>query len=310
MSTPDCTRTPDCTSAPDCAVARLERVSKRYGTTSALDGLDLSIPPGAVTALLGPNGAGKTTAVSLLLGLTRADVGRVTLLGGSPRELAIRRRIGVMLQSPALPDTLEVREVLELAASYYPRPFPLAASARMAGIEGLLRRRYGKLSGGQQRRVQFAIATCGRPELLFLDEPTTGLDIEAREAVWAVIRGAVSAGCAVLLTTHYLEEAEALAHRVAVLMRGRVTLEGTTGEVRARGIRRHIRCITRLGAAVVGAWSGVTGVERRDGRLEIETAAPEPIVRRLLAEDPGLAELEVGSASLSEALKQMTREAA
>ncbi|MGH8226959.1 MAG: ABC transporter ATP-binding protein [Steroidobacteraceae bacterium] len=297
-------------STPDSAAARLEGVSKRYGATPALDGLDLSIPLGKVTALLGPNGAGKTTAVSLLLGLTRPDAGHVTLLGGSPRELAIRRRIGVMLQSAALPDTLRVGEVLELAASYYPRPLPLAASARMAGIEDLLRRRYGKLSGGQQRRVQFAIATCGRPELLFLDEPTTGLDVEAREAVWAVIRGAVSAGCAVLLTTHYLEEAEALAQRVAVLMRGRVMLEGTVDEIRAHGIGRRVRCMSRLAVDEVRTWPGVIAISHHDGRLEIEASAAEPIVRRLLAEDPELAQLEVGRASLSEAFRQMTREAA
>jgi ABC-2 type transport system ATP-binding protein len=287
--------------------AELAGVVKRYGAKTALDGIRLSIERGKVTALLGPNGAGKSTAISLLLGLATADSGRVELFGRSPQELAARRRIGVMLQSAALPETLRVGELVELTSSYYAQPLGLGELARMVGIEELLRRPYGALSGGQQRRVQFALAVCGNPELLFLDEPTTGLDVEAREALWNVVRALVAEGSAVLLTTHYLEEAEALAHRVAVLVNGRIVTDGTVNEIRAKGVRRHIRCISGLSVEQVREWAGVDAVSGRDNRLDIEARTAEPIVRQLLASDPLLSELEVTRAGLAEAFVQITK---
>lgn len=290
--------------------ATLIDVVKRYDANTALDGVSLEIQRGKVTALLGPNGAGKTTAVALMLGLVTADAGRVELFGRAPQELVARRRIGVMLQTAALPETLRVGELMELTSSYYARPRGPREVARMAGIEELLRRPYGTLSGGQQRRVQFALAVCGNPELLFLDEPTTGLDIEARESLWRVVRQLVTEGSAVLLTTHYLEEAEALAHRVAVLVNGRIVTEGSVDEIRAVGVRRHIRCVSTLSAAHVREWPGVDAVTGRDDRLDIEARIAEPIVRRLLAADPSLRELEVTRAGLAEAFVQITREAA
>jgi ABC-2 type transport system ATP-binding protein len=287
--------------------AVLEGVVKRYGPTTALSGIDLAIEHGKVTALLGPNGAGKTTAIALLLGLITADAGRVELLGQSPRRLAARRRIGVMLQSAVLPETLRVGELLELTSSYYPRPRPAAEVATLTGTGGLLRRPYGNLSGGQKRRVQFALAICGRADILFLDEPTTGLDIEGRTALWDVVRRLTAEGCAVLLTTHYLEEAEALAHRVAVLMRGRIVTEGSVEEVRARGNRRSIRCRSSLAVDEVRRWPEVASVTLREGRLEIETRTPEPILRQLLDADPLLSEVEVRRAGLADAFVQITR---
>jgi ABC-2 type transport system ATP-binding protein len=287
--------------------AELAGVVKRYGAKTALDGIRLSIERGKVTALLGPNGAGKSTAISLLLGLATAESGRVELFGRSPQELAARRRIGVMLQSAALPETLRVGELVELTSSYYAQPLGLGELARMVGIEELLRRPYGALSGGQQRRVQFALAVCGNPELLFLDEPTTGLDVEAREALWNVVRALVAEGSAVLLTTHYLEEAEALAHRVAVLVNGRIVTDGTVNEIRAKGVRRHIRCISGLSVEQVREWAGVDAVSGRDNRLDIEARTAEPIVRQLLASDPLLSELEVTRAGLAEAFVQITK---
>ncbi len=290
--------------------AVLDGVVKRYGSVVALDGIALGVERGRVTALLGANGAGKTTAVALLLGLIRPDAGRVELLGQSPQRLSARRRIGMMLQSAALPDVLRVGELLDLTSSYYPRPRRLAEVAQLAGIEALLRRSYGALSGGQQRRVQFALAICGQPELLFLDEPTTGLDVESRETVWSVIHALVTDGCAVLLTTHYLEEAEALAHRVAVLAGGRIVAAGTIDEVRAQGVHRRIRCRTRTCAEQVRGWAGVSSATWQEGRLEVEATAAEPVVRRLLEADAELCDLEVRRAGLAEAFVQITREAA
>ena len=240
--------------------AELAGVSKRYGANVALDRVSLGIEAGKVTALLGPNGAGKSTAVALLLGLASADEGRVELFGRSPQVLAARRRMGVMLQTAGLVETLRVRELVELTSSYYPRPRGISEVAEMAGVSGFLGKPYGALSGGQQRRVQFALAICGRPEILFLDEPTTGLDIEARKSLWDVVRGLVAEGCAVLLTTHYLEEAEALAHRVEVLMRGRIVAAGTVDEIRAMGVRRKIRCVSAVPLEEVWGWPGVEEV--------------------------------------------------
>jgi ABC-2 type transport system ATP-binding protein len=290
--------------------ARLEGVIKRFGSKVALDDVTLNVEPGKVTALLGPNGAGKSTAVSLLLGLAQPSQGQVQVLGGSPHELAVRRRVGVMLQSAALPDTLRVQEVLQQVCSYYPDPLPMAKLAAIAGLSAQLAVPYGRLSGGQQRRVQFAIAICGNPQLLFLDEPTTGLDIEARESLWSVVRQLTAQGCAILLTTHYLEEAEALAQRVAVLVRGRIVSDGTVEEIRAHGVRRRIRCITALGVNEVRGWAGVTGATRDEQWLDIEGLAAEAIVRRLLDADPQLRELEVRRTGLAEAFVRITKEAA
>jgi ABC-2 type transport system ATP-binding protein len=290
--------------------ASLTQVVKRYGDKLALDQVSLAIERGQVTALLGPNGAGKTTAISLLLGLIAPESGAVQVLGGSPAQLAVRRRLGVMLQSAALPDTLRVGELLRLVAGYYPNARPLAEVAALAGISALLRTPYGRLSGGQQRRVQFALAICGNPELVFLDEPTTGLDIEARETVWTVVRELTARGCAVLLTTHYLEEAEALAQRVAVLVRGRIVSEGTVEAIRARGVRRRIRCVSSLPLDQVQGWPEVSAATRENQWLDIEAPLAEPVVRRLLDADPAVRDLEVRRTGLAEAFVRITKEAA
>lgn len=293
--------------APSPVLARLHAARKSYGKVLALDALDLQLHGGQVLALLGANGAGKSTAVGLLLGLLAPDKGEVTVMGRSPRALEVRQQCGVMLQSAGIPERLKVRELLELTRSYYPNPRSVADCVAMAGLDDLLDRRYGKLSGGQQRRVQFALAICGRPRVLFLDEPTTGLDIEARQRLWQAIRELVAEGSAVLLTTHYLEEAEALSDRVAVIDRGRLVAEGSVGEIRARVSQRRIRCITSADSLRVAQWPGVREAARDGEYLRIVADAAEPVVRRLLDADPHLHELEVQRAGLADAFLELTR---
>jgi ABC-2 type transport system ATP-binding protein len=287
-------------------LARLAGVHKRYGKVQALRGVDLELCGGELLALLGPNGAGKTTAIALLLGLLRADGGTVELFGADPQDIAARRNIGVMLQDASLPPTLKVGELLRLTASYYPAPRGVVESAELAGVADLLQRPYAKLSGGQQRRVQFALALCGRPRLLFLDEPTVGMDIQARQKLWSAIRALVADGCAVVLTTHYLEEAEALATRVCVMAHGRIISQGSVDALRARVALKRVRCSSRLDVASVAAWPEVVEARMDGDRLWMSTAHAEALLRRLLAADDQLGALEVQAAGLAEAFTELT----
>jgi ABC-2 type transport system ATP-binding protein len=287
-------------------LARLQGVYKHYGAVQALRGVDLAIHGGELLALLGPNGAGKSTAIALLLGLLRPDAGAATLFGRDPQDIAARRHIGVMLQDAALPPTLKVGELLRQAASYYPAPRSVAESAELAGVADLLRRPYAKLSGGQQRRVQFALALCGNPRLLFLDEPTVGMDVQARQKLWSAIRQLVADGCGVVLTTHYLEEAEALASRVCVVAHGKVISEGSVDALRARVALKRIRCTSRLAPDDVAHWPEVVEARRDGDRLWMSTARAEDLLRRLLAADQSLGALEVQAAGLAEAFTELT----
>ncbi len=291
-------------------LARLHEVQVRYGALAALQGVSFSLQRGEILALLGRNGAGKSTAIAVLLGLRRADGGHAELLGGDPQQRDSRCGIGVMLQSTALPAVLQVRELIDLARACYADPRSLEECLALAGLADLARRRYGQLSGGQQRRVQFAIAVCGRPQLLFLDEPTTGLDIQARQALWQAIRQLAGEGCGVLLTSHYLEEAEALAQRVVVIEQGRVLAEGPLAQFRQQLAPRRIRCRSELDAAVLKGWPGVRDVQRDGARLQLLAEPAEPVVARLLAADPLLQELEVHGGGLADAFVELTRDAA
>jgi ABC-2 type transport system ATP-binding protein len=230
------------------AVAELQNVVKNYGEVAALRGVSLTIEPGELVAVLGPNGAGKTTAVRILLGLVAQTSGKAAIFGHTPGSHAAKLRRGAMLQVARVPETIRVCEHIELFSSYYPKPLKFEETIAAAGLGGVERRLFGELSGGQKQRVLFALAICGNPDLLFLDEPTVGLDVEARRGLWKHIREFVARGGSVLLTTHYLEEADALANRIAVIDRGRIVAEGSPAEVK------------RLGAAA-GSATGSGGLE-------------------------------------------------
>jgi ABC-2 type transport system ATP-binding protein len=230
-----------------------ERLTKRYGHLVALDQVSFDVPPGQLVAVLGPNGAGKTTTLELLEGFLAPTAGRVQVLGADPRhgDRAWRARIGLVLQSTSLDEQLSVRELLGVFARLYPDPRPVAEVLELIGLTDEAGTRVGALSGGQRRRVDVALGIIGRPELLFLDEPTTGLDPEARRRAWTAIEHLAATGTTVVLTTHYLEEADQLADRVIVLAGGRLLADTAPAQLRAQGGRSTIRY--RLPDATVAA---------------------------------------------------------
>jgi ABC-2 type transport system ATP-binding protein len=207
--------------------ASLKGVTKRFGTVVALDDVDLELQGGEVLALLGPNGAGKTTALSLMLGLLRVDVGRAELFGSDPRHLRSRAAVGVTPQESGFPPTARVREIIDLVRAHFEAPVARDELLGRFGLRDVARRQTGALSGGERRRLSVALAFAGRPRAVFLDEPTTGLDVESRRALWSELQAYAASGGTILLTTHYLEEAEALASRVVLLARGRIAAEGS-----------------------------------------------------------------------------------
>lgn len=287
-------------------VARLAAVTKNYGSTRALDAINLSVNQGEIVALLGPNGAGKSTAVKLMLGLLHADSGSVRIFGNDPRNAQNRRRTGAMLQVARVPETLRVREHIDLFSSYYSHPLPLSKTAEAAGLKGIENRMFGSLSGGQKQRLLFALALCGDPDLLFLDEPTVGMDVEARRGMWAQIRSLAAHGKSVLFTTHYLEEADALANRIVVLHRGRVIANGRPAEIKRLTPGQVVRCRTQLPLPALRGFRFADEVREEGGLVEIRTSKSDDILRQLILADSEACDIELKSAGLEEAFLALT----
>lgn len=306
------------------AVASLCDVTKRYRNgVVALDHLSLALQCGEIVVLLGPNGAGKSTAVKLMMGLTSPTQGQARIFGADPRFAGNRQRTGVMLQVGRAPEMLRVREHIEIMRGYYPRPLPFPEIVRAAGLEGLESRMFGQLSGGQKQRVLFALSIAGDPDLIFLDEPTVGLDVEARRGMWAQIRSLRRRGKTILLTTHYLEEADALADRIIVINKGRVICQGTPNEVKAMGSGvttaqggerastpisgvKFLKFETKLTRARLLTLTGVVRVEGETGFVTVTSSAPELTLRELLPLDPGLSGLEIQTPALEDAFLALT----
>jgi ABC-2 type transport system ATP-binding protein len=288
------------------AVLQLQEATKRYGNVTALDSVNLEVRRGEVIAVLGPNGAGKTTCINLLLGLTRPTAGSARMFGSDPQNPKNRMRTGTMMQIAGIPDTLSVREHLQLFASYYPRPLDLRSVILEVGLAGLERRLYGKLSGGQKQRLHLALALIGDPQLLFLDEPTTGLDVQSRRALWNQVRDFVARDRTVVLTTHYLEEADALADRIVLLDQGRIIREGTAAQVKASTAGRRVRATTSYPLEAARQLPFVASATRDGAALELLVSDAEATVRELLASDPHLSGLEVTGVGLEEAFLALT----
>ena len=294
----------------------MERLSKRYGEVTALQELSFEVPAGQVVTLLGPNGAGKTTTVEILEGYQAASGGNARVLGADPRHAgrAWRARVGLVLQSSSLDAQLTVREALGVYATLFPRPRPVGEVLELIDLERQADSRIGRLSGGQRRRVDLGLAVIGRPELLFLDEPTTGLDPAARRRAWTTVEKLRAAGTTVLLTTHYLEEAERLADRVLVLAGGRLLADARPAELRARGAPTTIRFPLPAGAPVADLPVALAGaIDLARGELRLHTGEVTGALDALTAwawrNGVELAGIEVGPPSLEDAYLALVGEA-
>lgn len=283
------------------------QVKRRYGVKRALDGVDLTIPAsGGVTALLGPNGAGKSTIVNCALGLSRISSGELRLFGALPGSIPARKRIGVMLQDAELPENLTAREHIRLFASYYENPVPTDDVIAQCMIDDFADASYQNLSGGQKRRIQFALAIVGRPDLIFLDEPTTGLDIDARRNLWDIIRTLAENGAAIVLATHYLDEADLLADRIVIIGNGRILSDAPTPKFREKLGGAVIRCGTRLSEASLRSLPAVRAA-RRSGRLaEVATHDAVLTMRALFDADETIDDLSVREPTLEDVFLDIT----
>jgi ABC-2 type transport system ATP-binding protein len=290
---------------------RLEGIAKSFrtpqGVVEAVRGVDIAIGAGETVALLGPNGAGKSTTIDMLLGLTAPDRGSVSVFGRPPEQAVAEGAVGAMLQIGGLVRDLTARELVETMASFYPRPLPVDEVIDLVDIGAFASRRTQKLSGGETQRVRFALAVVGDPELLVLDEPTVGMDVESRHAFWTTMRAFAGRGKTVLFATHYLEEADDFADRAVLMAHGSVVADGPTTEIKAMVGSRRIRA-TLPGADEAGlaALPGVTRVERRGEAVVLACSDSDAAIRALLAEFPAARDIEVNGAGLEEAFLQLT----
>jgi ABC-2 type transport system ATP-binding protein len=289
------------------AAAELVDATKKYGHVEALRGVTLTIQLGEVVAMLGPNGAGKTTSISLLLGLRKPTSGSARLFGLDPTDIAARSRVGVMLQESGIPQMLKVREIIDLFRSYYPTPMARDRAIAMAGLEEKANALVKELSGGQRQRLYFALAVCGDPQVLFLDEPTVGMDVEGRRAFIERIAEFAKLGRTVVLTTHYLEEADQLAKRVVVIDRGVIIADASPGEIKGKvaGKRIRFRAAGITEAQLDGLPVTTTTIE--GNAVQLLTNDPVTVLRGLLQRGLEISDLEVTGADLEDAFISLTR---
>jgi ABC-2 type transport system ATP-binding protein len=280
---------------------------KSYGSVEALKGVGITIEQGEIVAMLGPNGAGKTTAISLMLGLRRPTSGQARLFGMDPTERRARSQCGVMLQESGVNSALHVRELVDLFRAYYPHPMPAARAIALAGLQEQVGQAAGKLSGGQRQRLYYALAVCGDPQVLFLDEPTVGMDVESRRAFLEGIKEFAAEGKTIVLTTHYLEEADELAQRVIVIDRGLVIADASPSEIKGRvaGKRVAFDADEPLGEDEFRGMP-VNHLEIRGGHVRLLSNQPEVVLGTLFRRGTAIRNLEVVGADLEEAFLALT----
>ncbi|HUZ78180.1 MAG TPA: ABC transporter ATP-binding protein [Chloroflexota bacterium] len=289
------------------SVVELRGVSKRYASVQALRDISVAVEPGGVVAFLGPNGAGKSTSIAMMLGLRQPTQGQALLFGRPPRSPEARSRTGVMLQESGVPAMLKVRELIDLFRSYYPRPLDTAELLERSGLAEQAGKRIGSLSGGQKQRVYFALSLAGDPEVMFLDEPTTGLDVEARRHFWQQIRDFAARGRTIILTTHNLEEADALARRIVVIDHGRIIADGTPAAIKAHTAGKQVSFqLNRLPDRGFFDVLPLSGLSIVDHEVRFLSAQPEAALQALFTAGYELADLEVVPAGLEEAFLALT----
>tara|TARA_Y100001968_G_scaffold210276_1_gene193405 strand:+ start:1286 stop:2218 length:933 start_codon:yes stop_codon:yes gene_type:complete len=288
----------------------INRLSKRFGKVCAVDDVTLTIQPNEVVALLGENGAGKTTTIGSVLGQLTADSGAVMVFGHPAGHWSARQQMGVMLQSAALPDNVKVIEQLQLFASYYPHSLPLEDVLKTALLTNLQQRKVQTLSGGQKQRLLFAMAIVGNPRLVILDEPTVGLDATARREFWRCIRELAARGTAVLLTTHYLEEADALSDRIIVLSKGKIVAQGVPAQIKAELGGKRIRFRSSASLEVIQKLLPETRVYHRGDYIEINSSAPQSQMMTLFTAGITTQDLTVSGISLEDAFLHLTQSTA
>ena len=286
--------------------AELIDATKKYGEVEALKGVTIRIQLGEVVAMLGPNGAGKTTSISLLLGLRKPSSGQALLFGLAPTNLLARSKVGVMLQESGVPQMLKVREIVDLFRSYYPKPLPRDRAIAMAGLEEKANALVKELSGGQRQRLYFALAVCGDPDVLFLDEPTVGMDVEGRRSFIERIAEFAHLGRTVVLTTHYLEEADQLAQRVIVIDRGVVIADAPPAEIKSRVAGKRMRFVAPALSEKDLEGLPVSAVTINDHSVQLLTNKPELVLRQLFQRNVDISELDVTGADLEDAFIAMT----
>ncbi|WP_276351521.1 ABC transporter ATP-binding protein [Cohnella caldifontis] len=293
------------------AAIQLERVTKTFKGKKAVDDLSLTVEAGTVLALLGPNGAGKTTTISMILGLQQPSSGKVKLLEDDPRSPKVRDRIGAMLQEISVIDNLKVGETINLFRSYFSRPLPLDQLLLISGLEKEKDKMATALSGGQQRRLGFAMAAAGDPDIIFLDEPTVGMDVTSRQLFWDTIRAMASRGKTVVLTTHYLEEADQLADRIVVIDRGRVIADGTPSEIKAGTTGRIISFTAGAGVTDIALrrLPGVTDTEWSGRRVKLYSGDTDRLIFALVENRIDMRDIEIQSGGLEEAFQALVQPA-
>ncbi|QDP98611.1 ABC transporter ATP-binding protein [Microlunatus elymi] len=285
----------------------LAGLHKAYGPVRAVDGVDLEVRRREIVAMLGPNGAGKSTINEMITGLVQPDSGRLSVLGRQPRVAVAEGRVGAMLQAGALLHDATTRDVLRLMHGLHRHPLPLDEVIERAELGDFLKTKSDKLSGGQAQRLRYALAIMPDPELLILDEPTVGMDVEVRRQFWASMRDFAADGRTVLFATHYLEEADEMADRIVVLNTGRVVADGTGAEIKSRVTGRVITVSPAdVPAAELAALPAATGTERVGSRIKIKTADSDLTLRAMVQRYPQVCDIEVGSARLEDAFLALT----
>lgn len=284
-----------------------KQLHKSYGKVHALKGVDLEIDQAGVFAILGQNGAGKTSLIKCALGLEKVSSGSVTTMGHAAGSIGAKQQTGVILQDTSLPDALTIKEQIELFASYYPNPLSVSETISMCELNGFADKKYKALSGGQKRRAQFALSVVGNPQLIFLDEPTTGLDIDARRNLWEVIRGFANKGKTIVLTTHYLEEADSLADRIMVLNNGEIVANSTPADIHKAASGTVIRCHTALSIEQLNDLPEVVSVNLSGRFSEIRTKNANLTLTSLLSSDPALSDLSVNQPKLEDIFSELSQ---